>query len=190
MARSRLFARSLPPPPSPTPGPPPAPRPATGSPVEALLAEVIAQRLRGDTLDPYSLPVVVACRGLIADTLGQLPLITVRGRRPLPRQPSLTVRPNPREYRWLSFHRIANNLTRWGHVWLQVTDTDAAGNPMAVRVIDAGDGAPSWDPVTGELDTVWIHGQEHVPGLDVIWIPYTVESRAHPGDPPLAGCQA
>jgi HK97 family phage portal protein len=190
---ARWFARSLPPPPAPTPGTTPgstlspAPGP-TVSPVEATIAALVAQRAAGDALDPYALPVVVACRGLIADTLGQLPLITLRGRRPLPRQPTLTVRPNPHEPRWLTMHRMANQLTRYGHVFLQVTNTDASGRPAAIRVVDAADAAPTFDPVTGDLDTVSVGGVELVPGLDVIWIPYTVERRASIGEAPLWAC--
>ncbi len=195
MARRRRYLRSLPPPPAPPPGttpgsttlPAPGPAPAL-APVEAAIAALVAQRAAGDTLDPYALPVVVACRGLIADTLGQLPLITLRGRRPLPRQPTLTVRPNPHEPRWLTMHRIANQLTRYGHVFLAVTNTDASGRPAAVRVVDAADAAPTFDPVTGDLDTVSVAGVELVPGLDVIWIPYTVERRASIGDAPLDAC--
>jgi HK97 family phage portal protein len=149
---------------------------------------VIAQRAAGDVLDPYALPVVVACRGLLADTLGQLPLITLRGRRPLPRQPTLTLRPNPHEYRWLTFHRLTNNLTRWGYSFLRVTAWTAAGLPAAVRVLDPGDASAVWDPVTGDLDTVWHLGEELTPGLDVIWIPYRVERRGSLGEAPLAAC--
>jgi HK97 family phage portal protein len=158
--------------------------------VEAALAELMRQRANGEDLDPWQLPVVVACRGLIADTMGQLPLITLRGRRPLPRQPTLTLRPNPHEPRWLTFHRLANQLTRAGYVFLLVTDTDASGRAAAVRVIDAADAAPTFDPVTGDLDTVSVNGVERVPGLDVIWIPYTVERRSSLGESPLAGCPA
>lgn len=149
---------------------------------------MIAQRAAGDALDPYALPVVVACRGLLADTLGQLPLITLRGRRPLPRQPTLTLRPNPHEYRWLTMHRLTNNLTRWGYTFLRVTDWSASGNPAAVRVLDPDDTLPVWDGVTGELDTVWNLGDELTPGLDVVWIPYRVERRGSPGEAPLAAC--
>jgi HK97 family phage portal protein len=161
---------------------------ARANPIEAAIAAVIAQRAAGDTLDPYALPVVVACRGLLADTLGQLPLITLQGRRPLPRQPPLTVRPNPLEYRWLTFHRLTNNLTRWGYTFLRVTDWTAAGNPAAVRVLDPGAATPVFDPVTGDLDTVWFAGDELTPGLDVVWIPYRVERAGSPGEAPLAAC--
>lgn len=192
MARLSRRIRSLPPPPAPPPGTTPGPATSAGpgklSPIEAAIAAVVAQRAGGEVLDPYALPVVVACRGLLADTLGQLPLITLRGRRPLPRQPTLTLRPNPNEFRWLTFHRMTNNLTRWGYTFLRVTDWTAGGNPAAARVLDPGDCSPVWDPVTGDLDTVWCLGDELTPGLDVIWIPYRVERRGHPGEAPLDAC--
>jgi HK97 family phage portal protein len=156
--------------------------------IEAAIAAVIAQRAGAVALDPYALPVVVACRGLLADTLGQLPLITLRGRRPLPRQPTLTLRPNPGEFRWLTMHRLVNNLTRWGYTFLRVTDWTAAGNPAAVRVLDPSSAAPVWDPVTGALDTVWVDGEELTPGLEVIWIPYRVERAGSLGEAPLDAC--
>lgn len=185
--------RSLPPPPLPPPLPAePVPSAGDGfgpvTPLDAFIATAVAARLNGEPLDPYGLPVVVACRGLIADTIAQLPLITLAGRRPLPTQPTLTVRPNRLEPRWLTFHRIANQLTRWGYCWLLVTDRDAAGNAAAVRVLDAADATADFDPVTGELDTVWHLGTEYVPGLEVMWIPFNVERRASLGASALAGC--
>jgi len=153
--------------------------------VSATITEAIAARTWGPELDPWQLPVVVACRGLIADTIAQLPLITLRGRRPLPTQPMLTVRPNRLEPRWLTFHRLANNLTRYGYTWLIVTDTDAAGIPAAVRVVDPADATASWDPLTGDLDTVTYNGHDLVPGLEAIWIPFHVERKASLGTSPL-----
>lgn len=157
-------------------------------PIEAFIARAVTARLVDEPLDPFGLPVVVACRGLIADTIAQLPLVTVRGRRPLPTQPQLTLRPNRLEYRWLTFHRLANQLTRYGYAWLLVTDWDAAGRPTAVRVLDAVDANATFDPVTGELDTVSYQGDELVPGLEVLWIPFNVERRASLGESPLDGC--
>ena len=157
-------------------------------PLEAFIAQAVLARMEGEPLDVMGLPVVVACRGLIADTIAQLPLVTLRGRRPLPVQPMLTLRPNRLEYRWLTFHRLANQLTRYGYAWLLVTDWDAAGRPTAVRVLDAVDAAATFDPVTGELDTVTHNGQEYVPGLEVMWIPFNVERRASLGESPLAAC--
>ena len=144
--------------------------------------------MNGDPFDPFGLPVVVACRGLLADTVAQLPLVTLRGRRPLPVQPQLTLRPNRLEYRWLSFHRLVNNLTRAGYAWLRVTDWDASGRPTAVRVIDAADATAEFDPVTGELDTIWQNGDELVPGLEALWLPFNVERRGSLGEGPLGGC--
>jgi HK97 family phage portal protein len=152
--------------------------------IMAAIAEVIAQRA-GDTFDPYQLPVVVAARGLLADTIGQLPLITMRNRRPLDPQPGLTVRPNRGEYRWLTFHRATNQLTRYGYCWFLVTDRDAAGRVAAVRCLDAADATADFDPVTGELDTIWHNGLEYIPGLEALWCPLNVEARASLGTPPL-----
>lgn len=191
--------RSLPPPPVP-PAPPPgdlAPVPGPGlaaplvadlDPLERFIAAAVAARATGEPFDPMGLPVVVACRGLLADTVAQLPLVTLRGRRPLPTQPQLTIRPNRLEPRWLTFHRLVNNLTRWGYAWLRVTDWDASGRPTAVRALDASDATAQFDPVTGEIDTVWHDVDELVPGLEVIWIPFTVERRASLGVGPLAEC--
>lgn len=157
-------------------------------PLSRFIAAAVSARVNGEPFDPFGLPVVIACRGLLADTVAQLPLVTLRGRRPLPTQPQLTLRPNRLEPRWLTFHRAVNNLTRWGYCWLRVTDWDAAGRPTAVRVLDASDATATFDPVTGELDTVWNQGDELVPGLEVIWVPFTVESRASLGVGPLGQC--
>jgi HK97 family phage portal protein len=168
---------SLPPPPAGTPGR-----------LETLLAEVIDRRLDTDDLAPWELPVVVACRRLLADTVGQLPLVALRGRRPIATQPPLVVRPNRREYRWLTMHRATNQLTQWGYCWCLVTDLDATGRPAAVRMLDASDATATFDPVTGELDQVWHNGDELTPGLDILWVPYDVQRRASLGESPLGGC--
>jgi len=157
-------------------------------PLTAFINAAVAARALGEPFDPFGMPVVVACRGLLADTVAQLPLVTLRGRRPLPTQPTLTLRPNRLEPRWLTFHRLVNNLTRWGYGWLRVTDWDASGRPTAVRVLDASEATVEFDPVTGDIDTVWNQGDELVPGLEVIWIPFTVERRASLGEGPLAQC--
>lgn len=189
-SRGRSFPPPLPPPPvppAPTPGDPGL-GPEAGArpdPIAATITEAVAARTWGPELDPWQLPVVVACRGLIADTIAQLPLVTLQGRRPVAQQPTLTVRPNPLEPRWLTFHRLANNLTRYGYTWLVVTDTDAAGHAAAVRVVDPADAAAVFDPVTGDLDTVTYNGAELVPGLDVIWLPYHVDRRGSLGTSPL-----
>lgn len=139
-------------------------------------------------LDPYELPIVVACRRLLADTAAQLPLVAVRDRRPLPRQPSITARPNPLEYRWLTIHRAVNQLTRHGYCWLFPTAHDGQGRASALRVVDASDAMATWDPETGDLDTVWYLGQELVPQLEILWVPYDVEERSSLGAAPLTGC--
>jgi HK97 family phage portal protein len=156
--------------------------------VQQVIARATEERLWGADVDPWTLPVVVACRGLIADTIAQLPLVTLRDRRPLAVQPTITTRPDPLEPRWLTFHRIANNFTRWGHCWVQVLGTDAAGYPSSVRVLDAGEAAATWDSTGRVLDTVWVDGQALVPDVEIHWLPFTVERRGSLGTSPLAEC--
>ena len=185
LRRSRAHLRTLPPPPAPAPG---APSRSTGTAPPAVLAaiaEVIAQRTAIE-FDPHELPVVVASRQLLADTIGQLPLVALdHHRQPARTQPPLVVRPNRGEFRWLTFHRATNQLTRYGYMWWLVTDRDGAGMPQAVRAVDALDATPTWDPVTGELDTISHNGTDYIPGLEMIWVPLAVESRGSPGIPPL-----
>lgn len=157
--------------------------------IAALIEEARDRRLVGTGMSPWELPIVVACRRVIADTVLQLPLVTLRDRRPVPRQPPVVVRPDPWEPRWLTMQRVVDNLTGWGHVWIMPTAWDATGWPTAVRIIDAAQGAPSFDATTGDLTSVAIAGQHLTPGPDgVIWLPYEVPYRGHVGQSPIARC--
>ena len=150
----------------------------------------------GCGLSPWEIPTVVACRRVIADTVAQTPLYGVRNGAPLARQPAIYTRPDPLEPRWLSMWRMVDQLTGWGHVWLQPTAWDAADWPLVVRVRDAGQGAARFDP-SGQLQSVWLDGDEHgiraqpgqgsTPG-DVIWVPYEVPHAGSPGVPPMNRC--
>lgn len=154
-----------------------------------LIAEAQQQRLTGTAMSPWELPIVVACRRLLADTVAQLPIVSTRRRVPIADQPPICVRPDPNEPRWLTFSRIVDNLTGWGHVWVLPTAWDAAGWPVAARVHDAAQGAPIFDSVTGELSSVSIGGRTYVPGPDgVIWLPYEVPHRGSVGMSPIARC--
>jgi len=158
--------------------------------VLALIDEVAQRQATGVGMSPWDLPIVVACRRVIADTILQLPLVAMRNRRPLPSQPAVCARPDPFEPRWLSMWRVADNLTGWGHVWLRPTAWDAStGWPNAVRVYDAPAGAPQFDPTTGDLVGVSIDGTLYRPGPQgVIWLPYDVPRRGHPGQSPISRC--
>lgn len=154
-----------------------------------LIDEATQRRLTGVGMSPWELPIVVACRRLVADTIGQLPLVTLRHRLPLQNQPPVTSRPDPNEPRWLTFARVVDNLTGWGHVWVVPTAWDASGWPVACRVHDAAAGAPVFDATTGDLVSVSIAGRRYDPGPDgVIWVPFEVPRRGHAGQSPIARC--
>ncbi len=154
-----------------------------------MIDEAQSHRYDGDGMNPYELPIVVACRRIYASTVLQLPLVTLRDRRPLPKQPPVVTRPDPFEPRWLSMQRVVDNMTLHGKVWIQPTAWDATGWPSAVRIIDGPQGAPTFDATTGDLLEVSINGQRLKPGPDgVVWLPYEVPARGHPGQAPLAVC--
>lgn len=157
--------------------------------IRELIDEARSRRLVGTAMSPWELPIVVACRQLLADTVSQLPLVSMRHRMPIPQQPAVVVRPDPFEPRWLTMARVVDNLTGWGHVWIVPTAWDAADWPLAVRVYDAAQGAPIFDAVTGELVEVSINAQRYTPGPDgVIWLPYQVPARGTVGQSPMARC--
>ena len=171
-------------------GSPPPPRIARGeAQILELIAEAQIRRYSGDDLTPLELPIVDACRRLYADTILQLPMVTLRNRQPIPSQPPIVTHPDPSEPRWLTMQRIVDNLTDAGRVWLVPSAWDAAGWPVALRVYDAGQGAPLFDAVTGDLEAVTISGRRLPSGPDgVIWLPYIVPHRGHGGAGPLTAC--
>jgi HK97 family phage portal protein len=145
-------------------------------------------RLSGDALIPWELPIVVACRRLVADTVAQLPFIAYRGNQPRPDQPRILARPDPGEPRWLSLHRAVNQLTRNGHVWMVPTAWDAADFPLALQVVDADKLTPRFD-AAGRLVDVYFDGRRLPLGMDgAVWIPYQVEQAGSPGVSPITGC--
>jgi len=159
---------------------------------QAALLELIAQaqqaRTIGPAMNPWQLPIVVACRRIIADTAMQLPVFAMRGGQRRPDQPAVFRRPNPNEPYWLTIQRIVSNLTGAGYCWILPTAYDAAGYPLAFRVCDASKGAPTFD-LNGEMVDVWIDGRYQTPGKDgVIWLPYEVPANGHVGQGPFAAC--
>ena len=109
---------------------------------------------------------------------------------PRERQPAIYTRPDPLEPRWLSLWRMVDQLTGYGHVWLQPTAWDAADWPLIVRVRDASTGSARFDP-TGRLESVWMDGDVHGIGAhpdEVIWVPYEVPHAGSSGVPPMSRC--
>jgi len=156
----------------------------------ALIADATSAAYSPGDLTPWELPIVVACRRVLADTVAQLPLIAITAGQPRGVQPPIVVRPDPLESRWLTMSRIVDNLTRWGRVWLQPVAWAADGWPNACQVIDANRGTPSFD-VNGRIVDVSIGGEYFTIGPDpgsVIWIPYAVPYAGSPGLSPINDC--
>jgi phage portal protein BeeE len=161
---------------------------------EARLLEMIADAAgraysSGD-LTPWELPIVVACRRVLADTIAQFPIVAMTGGQPRNPQPPIVIRPDPLEFAWLSKARIVDNMTRRGHVWLQPTAWAADGWPNTCRIIDANRGGATFD-VDGRIVDVSIGGERFdigpSPG-EVIWLPYQVPFSGSAGEPPCSDC--
>ena len=158
--------------------------------LERIIADAQARRERLGDLQPGELPIVVACRELLADTIAQLPLVNYRGYLPTDVQPPVVVQPDPFEPRWLTLHRLVNNLTGAGYCWLIPTAFLADEYPAAVRVVDAPDAAGIFDP-TGRLDHIIWQGNRYTPGGGpggALWIPFRVERVGTLGTSPLGAC--
>jgi len=160
-------------------------------PLTALLADAIARRSSGIGLTPYELPVVVACRQMIAGTLAQLPMMAMVNRRPKPQQPSLFKRPDPFEPRGRTFERIAWNLTGPGWCWLvESAPRYADGTPSAIRVLDADQASVSgWDTYGRMTEITDVAGVRHTPGDTAHWLPAAVPQAWTTGESPLSQCR-
>lgn len=169
--------------------------------LESRLAEAVSRYMdtggaTGCGLSPWEVPTVVACRRVIADTVAFTPMYAVRNGAPARRQPAIYTRPDPLEPRWLSMWRMVDQLTGYGHVWLQPTAWDAADWPLIVRVRDASHGSARFDP-TGQIESVWLDGDVHDIGphpgtrdeaAGVIWVPYEVPAAGSSGVSPMSRC--
>ena len=165
----------------------PTPAPLTA--IEQAIADAVGTRSRFGDLTPFDLPIVAACRQLVADTVGQLPLVNYRGGLPTPEQPPIVVRPDPFEPRWQSLHRLVMNLTGPGYVWLVPTSFYADGvTPASIRVVDAPEAAGTFD-TAGRLEVVHWQGERYSPGPGgVVWIPWRVERVGTLGVGPIGTC--
>lgn len=157
-------------------------------PLERAIAAAIARRERIGDLTPWELPVVIAARDLIANTVAQLPLVNFRGGLATDPQPAIAIRPDPYEPRWLTMHRLVNNLTRHGYVWLIPVAWDAADWPLAVQVVDAADAAGTFEPSGTRLADVWWQGRRLDPYSEAIWCPWRVDRAGELGSSPMGQC--
>ena len=156
--------------------------------LDRLIADAAAARVSGPALTPFELPIVVACRDLIANTVGQLPMVAYRGNTPRPDQPTIIIRPDPFETRGQSLRRIVNNLTGWGHCWLIPTASYANDYPAAARVVDASRAFGEFD-TAGRLVAVYHEGVRLEPGPNgAILIPWRQNQAGSLGTAPLNDC--
>lgn len=176
--------------------------PVGGSPIGGGEAGLLAQleryvdaRARYDAGDmpAEKLPIVIACRTLIADTVAQCPQYAYGpdGQMRSP-QPVILARPDPAELRFVTMSRLVNNLTgRHGYVWLKPTAAYADGYPAAVQVIDAPDAAGVFDPTGRRLTDVYYCGERYDPGPDgIMWLPNHVpDTPGKLGCSPLSDCE-
>jgi hypothetical protein len=132
-----------------------------------LIAEAVARRGDGYDLDPYELPIVCACRRLIAS-------------------------PD-----WLTKTRLVNNLTRNGYVWLRPTAWGAGDEVTAVAVVNAPEATATFDPTApNRILEMWLYGERLEPydpyarrRDSLMWVPFDVPERPNSlGTAPLAGC--
>jgi Phage portal protein len=156
-----------------------------------LIQEAIDRRNGIGDLDIFELPIVVTCRDMIANTIGQLPLINYRAGRPTGDQPPIAVRPDPTETRRDTMVRLVNQLTGPGFCWVIPTAWYVDGvTPAAVRVVDGAEAAGIWSPRHELVDVVW-NGEHYDPALgEVHLIRYRITDSGAPADcGPLGACR-
>jgi HK97 family phage portal protein len=158
-------------------------------PLTALIADAVARRMAGGTLTPFELPVVAACRQMIAGTVAQLPIVAMVDRRPKATQPAIYKRPDPFEPRGRTLERICWNLTGPGWCWLVESAARYDGYPSAIRVLDADQASPTgWDTYGRMTEVTDIAGIVHTPGDSIHWVPASVEKAWTTGQGPLGAC--
>jgi len=156
-----------------------------------LIQDAIDRRNGIGDIDIFELPIVVTCRDLIANTIGQLSLVNYRGNLPTDDQPPIVVRPDPNETRRDTMVRLVNQLTGPGYCWVFPTTWYADGvTPASVRVVDAGEAAGIWNPRHELVDVIW-EGEHYDPQLgEVHLIRWRITSADAPADVgPIGGCR-
>ena len=159
-------------------------------PLTRMVSDAVERRLTGNVMTPYELPVVVACRSMIAGTTAQLPIVAMVNRRPKPQQPAIYAKPDPFEPRGRTLERLTWNMTGPGYAWLVESGPRLAnGYPSAVRVLDAVQAqVTAWDVYGRMLEVVDVAGITHTPGVSIWWVPASVAKAGQPGQSPLQQC--
>lgn len=166
-------------------------RPTGNERIGRIIQDALDRRGEIGDVDVLELPIVVACRDLIANTVGQLPLVNYRLGLPTADQPPVVVRPDPLETRRDTMVRLANQLTGPGYCWVIPTAWYGDGvTPAAVRVVDAGEAAGIWDPRNQLVDVIW-EGEHYDPAIGAAHlIRWRITQAGAPGDcGPIGGCR-
>lgn len=156
--------------------------------IQALIAEVYASRV-AFPIQVEELPMVVACRTVIADTVMRCPLVEFdeQGHRAAVQSP-LIEQPDPFEFSWLSFHRFVMNLGGDGNQFLMVTSIDMNTNlPLSVKVLPSAECTPIEAGQTREvLGCRWLGRDLYIAQGQVIHVPMHVTGkRGRLGQSPL-----
>lgn len=136
-----------------------------------------------DVLDPWDLPMVVACRELAADTTAMMPMVAMAGDDRLDPIPPILRRPDPTEPYRVTMERIVNAMTRHGRAWLEVDITGHNGHPIAAHIVDESRVSATVDPVTRRITSVLVDGRP-VNLARIVHIPMRVD-RDPLGESPL-----
>ena len=127
------------------------------------------------TSDPFTLPIVVACRQLIADTVSSFPMRSVDDAgKPVRSQPVLLERPDPLLTRGDFMERTINDLTRHGAAWWLVTGRSDRGHPIGLRLVDPSLVVPQLDNSGQYVTGAEISGRWYSP-TDLVQVPFVLD---------------
>lgn len=154
-----------------------------------LIEQYLEQRTGVGDISPWELPIVVACRRTIAETISPLGLLSYRDSYPVPNQPPVLARPDPDETLRQTLARFIDNLTGSGYVWLHPSVWYTDGWPAVVRVVDAARATAEFDP-DGRMRTIWYLGESYEPGHlregGMVHVPYAQPLAGELGRSPFA----
>ena len=133
--------------------------------------------------DVWKLPIVVATRSLIADTVGSFTIDAVYpdGTKVEPNR-TLLKRPSPREPLGDTLERTVNSMTRHGIAWYRITLEGSDGYPSALEFIDATRVNYQTDDWNTRFTAIEIDGVRQDP-RQIRYVPMTLDGGVVPKSP-------
>jgi HK97 family phage portal protein len=130
----------------------------------------------GETLDIFQIPMVVATRQLISDTVASFTMYAedAAGNR-TQRIPLILESPSALEPLADLLERQVNDMTRYGSAVLRITARDGADNPLAVELISPERVEPVLDSYDQNIRS-WIIDDKPVPLRDVVYSPMVLDN--------------